>query len=407
VPGAPSLQRRAPIARSVYRLLMPEIDADALIGFARALVRTPSVHRPELGQGEAAAAALVAERMRSSGWTPVVEEVAPGRPNVIAVVEGGRPGPTLLFEGHTDVVTEGDPSAWSHDPFGGEISGGRLYGRGAADMKGGVAAMLFAAAALASAGPFPGRLVLAALADEEGMMLGARHFVASGRGAGIDAAIICEPEGGEVCIAQKGALRLRAEAAGRMAHGAMPHQGRNPIPPLAAFVSACEGLQAAVQAEAGEHPLLGLPYITPTVLRAGSLDQLNVIPGSASCGLDVRTTPAIGHDDLLGRLRAATTDGVVLRVIDDRPATETSPDHPVVRAVVEAHRRVHGAAPVLGGVPGATDGTILWRDASIPIVTYGPGGKWIAHQVDEYVELSDLVAAAEVYVEAARLFLGR
>jgi succinyl-diaminopimelate desuccinylase len=229
--------------------------------------------------------------------------------------------------------------------------------------------------------------------------------VASGRAAGIDAAIICEPEGGEVCVAQKGALRLRADVAGRMAHGAMPHQGRNPIPPLAAFVSACEGLQAVVQAEAGEHPLLGLPYITPTVLCAGSLDQLNVIPGFAACGLDVRTTPAIAHDDLLGRLRAATT-GVVLTVIDDRPATETSPDHPVVRAVVEAHQRVHGLAPAIGGVPGATDGTILWRDASIPIVTYGPGGKWIAHQVDEFVELSDLVAAAEVYVEAARLFLG-
>jgi succinyl-diaminopimelate desuccinylase len=401
------LQRWAPAARSVYRLLMPEIDADALIAFARALVRTPSVHRPELGEGEAAAAALVAERMRLFGWTPVVEEVAPGRPNVVAVVDGGRPGPTLLFEGHTDVVTEGEASAWSHDPFGGEISGGRLYGRGAADMKGGVAAMLFAAAALASAGRFAGRLVLAALADEEGMMLGARHFVAAGRAAGVDAAIICEPEGGEVCVAQKGALRLRAEVTGRMAHGAMPHEGRNPIPPLAAFVSACEEVQAAVQAEAGSHPLLGLPYITPTVLRAGSLDQLNVIPGFASCGLDVRTTPAIRHEDLLGRLRAATTDGVVLTVIDDRPATETSPDHPVVRAVVDAHRRVHGVAPALGGVPGATDGTILWRDASIPIVTYGPGGKWIAHQVDEYVGLSDLVASAEVYLEAARLFLGK
>jgi succinyl-diaminopimelate desuccinylase len=77
----------------------------------------------------------------------------------------------------------------------------------------------------------------------------------------------------------------------------------------------------------------------------------------------------------------------------------------VVRAVVEAHRRVHGSAPPLGGVPGATDGTILWREAGLPIVTYGPGDKWIAHQVDEHVELEDLVKAAEVYVEAARLFL--
>src|SRR5256885_15911735 len=87
----------------------PQLDAEGLVAFARALVRVPSVHRPEAGGTEAAAAALVAERMRAFGWTPLVEEVAPGRPNVVAVVEGGRPGPPLLFEGHTPVVTGGDP----------------------------------------------------------------------------------------------------------------------------------------------------------------------------------------------------------------------------------------------------------------------------------------------------------
>jgi succinyl-diaminopimelate desuccinylase len=383
----------------------PHIDAEALVAFAQALVRVPSVHRPEKGETEAAAAGLVAGRIRSLGWRPLVEEAAPGRPNVIAVVEGGRPGPTLLLEGHTDVVTEGDAAEWSHDPFGGEIAGGRLYGRGSADMKGGVAAMLYAAAALEAAGPFPGRLLLAALADEEGMMLGAKDFVRRGRAAGVAAAIICEPEGGEVCVAQKGAIRALVEARGRMAHGAMPHQGVNPIPPLAELVGRCRELEAALQAEAGAHHLLGLPYVTPTFLGAGSADQLNVIPGHARLGLDVRTTPALDHGALLARLRAACGEGARLVVVDDRPATETAADHPLVRALVGAHELVHGARPALGGVPGATDGTILWRDAGVPIVTYGPGGKWIAHQVDEFVELDDLVATAEVYVEAARRFL--
>lgn len=382
-----------------------DVDAEGLIAFTRALVRVPSVHRPEAGQTEAAAAALVADRMRAFGWTPVVEEVAPGRPNVIAVVEGGLPGPTLLLEGHTDVVTEGDPADWSWDPFGGDVVGGRLYGRGAADMKGGVAAMLYAAAALAAAGPFPGRLVLAALADEEGLMLGAKDFVRRGHAAGVAAAIVCEPEGGEVCVAQKGAIRALVEARGRMAHGAMPHQGVNPIPPLAEVVGRCRDLEAALQAEAGEHPLLGLPYVTPTVLEAGSADQLNVIPGHARLGLDVRTVPAIDHAALVPRLRALCSEGMRLTLVDDRPPTETAADHAVVRAVVEAHTHVHGTAPALGGVPGATDGTILWRDARVPIVTYGPGGKWIAHQVDEHVELDDLVRSARVYVEAAMRFL--
>jgi len=383
----------------------PAVDADGLIAFTRALVRVPSVHRPETGQTEAAAAALVADRMRAFGWSPLVEEAAPGRPNVIATVEGGLPGPTLLFEGHTDVVTEGDRADWSHDPFGGDTVDGRLYGRGAADMKAGVAAMLYAAAALAAAGPFPGRLVVAALADEEGLMLGVKDFVRRGHAAGLAAAIVCEPEGGEVCVAQKGAIRAQFEARGRMAHGAMPHQGVNPIPPLAELVGRCGELQAALQAEAGEHPLLGLPYVTPTVLSAGSADQLNVIPARARLGVDVRTVPAIDHGSLRSRLRALCTEGTRLTVVDDRTATETPPDHPVVRALVEAHRTVHGVEPALGGVPGATDGTILWRDARVPIVTYGPGGKWIAHQVDEFVELDDLVGSAEVYVEAARRFL--
>jgi succinyl-diaminopimelate desuccinylase len=384
----------------------PTVDADGLVAFARALVRVPSVHRPEVGGTEAAAAALVAERMRAFGWAPVVEEAAPGRPNVIAAVEGGLPGPTLLLEGHTDVVTEGDPADWSRDPFGGDVVDGRLYGRGAADMKGGVAAMLYAGAAVAAAGPFPGRLLLAALADEEGLMLGAKDFVRRGHAAGVAAAIVCEPEGGEVCVAQKGAIRVLVEAHGRMAHGAMPHRGVNPIPPLSELVARCRDLQAALQAEAGEHPLLGLPYVTPTLLQAGSPDQLNVIPGRARLGLDVRTVPAVDHASLLARLRSLCSEGTRLTVVDDRPATETPADHPVVRAVVEAHRAVHGSAPALGGVPGATDGTILWRDARVPIVTYGPGGKWIAHQVDEFVELDDLVRSAEVYTEAVRRFLG-
>jgi succinyl-diaminopimelate desuccinylase len=141
------------------------------------------------------------------------------------------------------------------------------------------------------------------------------------------------------------------------------------------------------------------------VLVAGDPEQLNVIPDRAGLGVDVRSTPAVDHGALVERLRAACGQGVSLSVLEDRPATETPADHPVVLALLEGHRRVHGATPPLGGVPGATDGTILWRDAGLPIVTYGPGDKWIAHQVDEHVEVGDLVAAAEVYVEAARLFL--
>jgi succinyl-diaminopimelate desuccinylase len=381
------------------------IVRDELVAFLQSLVRASSQYLPDAGRSEAPAAELVVRQMRRWGWEPDVREVEPGRPNVVATIDGGRPGPTLLFEGHTDVVSEGDSSKWTHPPFGAEIVEGRLYGRGSADMKGGVAAMLFAARALDLARPFHGRVVVAALVDEEGMMIGVKDFVASGRALGVDAAIICEPEEREVCIAQKGAIRVRVTSWGRMAHGAMPQHGLNPIPPLVAFVQRAAELQEELQHANGEHPYLGWDYITPTVVVANRPEQFNVIPDRAFVWLDIRTTPATDHAKLLAHLRSILGQNLELDVIDDRPSTETPHNHPIVRAVVEAHRAVYGETPGFGGVPGSTDGTILWRDAGIPIVTYGPGGKWIAHQVDEYVEVDEVVRAAEVYVEAARRFL--
>jgi succinyl-diaminopimelate desuccinylase len=392
-------------------ILAVAIDPDPLIAFAQELVRIPSVHDPATGRREEPAALAVAAKMREFGWEPLIEEVAPGRPNVIAVVDSGRPGPTLMFEGHTDVVTEGETSSWTVDPYGAEIINGRLYGRGAADMKGGVAAMLYAAQAVAS-GPFCGRLLIGALVDEEGMMLGAKHFAAR-HGADVDAAICCEPEAGEVCNASKGALRLRVQFTGKMAHGAMPHEARNPNPALAAFLGALAGHQTDLQRAHPAHPLLGEVYLTPTAIRAGAPEHMNVIPGDAALWLDVRTIPGVLHHAVVERLDAAATAAgepwgisAAVEVIDDRPAVETPADSALVRALLGAHEAVTGEAALLGGVPGSTDGTILTARAGIPTVVYGPGGKWIAHQADEFVELDDVVRCAEVYVETARRFLG-
>jgi succinyl-diaminopimelate desuccinylase len=388
------------------------IDAAALVEFTRRLVRIPSVHDPNRGLSEAPAAELVEAQMRSFGWSPQVDVVTEGRPNVIATLEGDRPGPTLLFEGHTDVVTEGDESSWSLDPFGAELRDGRLYGRGAADMKSGVAAMLFAADAVVRSGSFPGRIVVAALVDEEGMMAGVRDFVARGRATGIDGAICCEPEGGEICPAAKGALRLRVDLAGRMAHGAMPFEGRNPTRAAAAVIAAIGELEAALQERHGEHQFLGRPWLTPTVVRAGEPEQMNVMPATAAVWVDVRTIPGVDHGPLVGELAdcagdAAAPFGVTaaVSIIDDRPAVELAADAPLVRAVWDAHAAVTGSVPRLGGVPGTTDGTMLTALAGVPTVVYGPGGKWIAHQADEFVEVDDIVVHAEVYVDAARRFL--
>ena len=136
-----------------------DIDSEALIAFTQQLVRIPSVHDPRPAATRSRSPAWWLRRC-AWGWSPVLEEAAPGRPNVICTIDGGLPGPTLLFEGHSDVVTEGDLAGWTVDPFGATIVDGRLYGRGAADMKGGVAAMLFVARALAADAPSPGGCAL-------------------------------------------------------------------------------------------------------------------------------------------------------------------------------------------------------------------------------------------------------
>jgi succinyl-diaminopimelate desuccinylase len=356
--------------------------------------------------------------MRGFGWEVAVTEVAPGRTSVVAVIPGSRPGSTLMFEGHVDVVTEGDPGAWSFDPFGGDVVDGRLRGRGSADMKSGVAAMIHAARAV-QLGGFTGRLVVGVLADEEGMMLGAKRFAADlnsgaipGLTGGIDGVIVCEPEGGEVCPVAKGAIRITVRFVGAMAHGAMPKMGRNPLPALGSLLIALPEVERGYQQQVGTHESLGEFSLTPTVLAGGTLDQINVIPASAVLALDVRTLPGIDHPGLLTlltrlaeRIAAEHDVKAELTVLDDRPPVDTPVDSPVVRSMLAGHLATTGEHAVLGGVPGTTDGTILTRDAGLPTVVYGPGGKWIAHQVDEFVEVQDILTCTRAYVAAARHFL--
>ena len=396
-------------ARTARDVVMPEKE---VVELAQELVRCRSVYDPEGGTDEAPAARLVAERMRSFGWSVEVTEVAPGRPNVIATLPVHANGRTLAFEGHLDVVTAGDEASWSVSPFGGVIVGERLYGRGAADMKAGIAAMIYGARALELSGPFPGTVKVCALVDEEGMMTGAKHAAASGALDGVTGMIVCEPEGDEVCPSSKGAIRLRLEVTGRMAHGAMPELGRSPLPVLAACVDHLRRVQGRLQDTHGSHPHLGSVYLTPTALVAGSAHQMNVIPGAGSLSIDVRTIPGVDHASLVDELSSAFDEiarrngtQAMLEVADDRPPVDTPVDDPVVQCLVDAHELETGSRPSIGGVPGTTDGTVFARDLRVPTAVYGPGRKWIAHQVDEFVEVGEITRYARTYARAARQFL--
>src|SRR5690606_38055622 len=158
--------------------------------------------------------------------------------------------------------------------WGGGIRDGKLWGGGRADRQSGLAATLYATRALQLAGPFPGRIKVCALADEEGLMIGAHHFVSEGLAADVDGAIVAEPEAGEICAVAKGALRLRVDLTGKMAHGAMPQHGRNPIQAAGPLLVGLRALQDELQARHPAHEHLGEVYVTPTVLQAGSQEQV-------------------------------------------------------------------------------------------------------------------------------------
>ena len=396
--------------------VVASVDEAYTLDLASRLVRIPSVYRPDDPlANEAAVARAIAEELRALGLQVHVEEAAPGRPNVVGDWIGAGAGPLLILEGHSDVVTEGDPAAWSVPPFGGVVVDGRLYGRGAADMKGGVAAAIAAVWAIRRAGiELPGRIRMAVVADEEGMMTGIKAFIRNGWAAGACGAIICEPESNDVCLVQKGALRAVARFRGKMAHGAMPKSGVNPVPAAAAFVRRLQVLEREYVGRHGEHSLLGEPSVTPTTLRAGELAQLNVIPAEAVVGVDVRTIPSQPYAQISGDLREAVAEAArsvpgcegALDVIEERPCTETPRTALVADAVERACRRVQGRPPRHRGVPGATDGTFLHAWAGVPIVTIGPGDVTIPHQVDEFVRIADLIEAARIFAAAACYCLG-
>jgi succinyl-diaminopimelate desuccinylase len=360
---------------------------------------------------------FVAARLESRGFRVRVTEVAPGRLNVVADWDSGRAGRLLILEGHTDVVTEGDRAAWTFDPFGGDVVDGTLRGRGSADMKGGLAAAIVASETLLDfASSLCGGVRLLIPCDEEGMMSGIKRMIADGAhlrddGRPADGAIICEPEELELCLFQRGGIRVAVTFSGRQAHGAMPYAGLNPIPALARFALEVREFERELQTRLGEHPMLGQAWLTPTVLDAGSLAQLNVMHANALIALDVRTVPGVTHEEIHSSLRSLLArledeEGVRAHyeVIDDRPWTATAPDSAVVAALEAATRVVLGREARYGGVPGTTDGTFL-HQAGVPIVTVGPGDREIPHQVNEFVRVDELIASSRLYAAAAALFL--
>ncbi len=395
------------------------INPEDVIQLTQQLVRIRSVYEPGKSS-EQAVAEFIVQLLSSKGLKPLIQEVSPGRPNIICDWSGSEfdlsQHKTLMFEGHTDVVTEGDASTWTYPPFEAHIVDGKLYGRGSADMKAGVAAAICALDAVRKTAPeLAGRIRFGIVCDEEGMMTGIKHFIDQGHAKDIHGAIICEPEENEICLFQKGAMRVNVTFTGVMSHGAMPYAGVNPIAALSSFIEQVKTLQASEQQRLGSHEYLGLPWLTPTIIKAPITGeaQLNVMPESAYLALDIRTVPGQDHDKILEQLngfarvleQATPRLKIEVDCFESRPWTQTPQDNPLVKAIEAAYPIVFNQQPKYGGVPGATDGTFLHAWAKVPIVTIGPGLRTIPHQRDEYVGVDELVQSSRLYTAAAIYFL--
>ena len=408
------------------------VDYGALIDLTSELVKINSVWDPVSGTGEQPVADYVASWAAQRGFQIKMEPVAPGRSNVIITWRAGKGDRVLMFEGHTDVVTPGDVTAWRYDPFGAEIVDGRMYGRGTNDTKGNLAAMLIAMHALKKADiKLSGSILGGVLCDEEGQMSGVLDFIDKGYADKVTAAVICEPQDGRICTTQKGAIRACYSISGHMSHGAMPLTGINTANAIARLIDGLHNLELDAVKRFGKDEYLGWPSFTPTVIQAPSAGppQLNVVPGESRVLVDIRTIPGQSHDTIRKELQTLNTDvekqvqaffqaydrtlridrqGVIksrVEFLTDRPCTETDKNDPIVKSAGWATRKRCDAAPRFAGVPGATDGTFLWALKQIPIVTMGAGDRNVPHQVNEWVDIEQLKKTADIYALTALHYL--
>ncbi|MCX7961492.1 MAG: M20 family metallopeptidase [Burkholderiales bacterium] len=362
--------------------------ADA-VSLARDLLRFETVNPPG---AERECARFAGRLLEDWGYAVEYHEYAEARTSVIARAGGDGEGAPLCLTGHLDVVPLG-ARAWAKDPFAGETDGDRLYGRGASDMKAGVAAMLLAARTFAGKLAGTPGIVLVLTAGEEGGCVGSQHLAARpdlmGRAGAI---VVGEPTSNEPLVGHKGSVKFYARFRGVAAHGSMPHLGVNAVYKAARAVARLEAFDFGV----APHPVMGAPTLNVGTFEGGS--GINLVPDAARIGVDVRTVPGVDHAALLERLAATIGEEAELEVVSDLEPVWTEPGSAWVARVFEICSRVRGKAPEPRTAPYMTDAANLrrvWRGA--PAVVLGPGEPEMAHQTDEYCSIERLREAVALY----------
>lgn len=416
------------------RRVLDAMDIDALLDALRPLIAIDSSGGRETLAQEHVAGLMVELGLEVETWAldldtlrrdPAYGEVL-GRERALGVVGRygagslGTPGdgPRLVLNGHVDVVPAGRPERWTVPPFEATVRDGRVYGRGTADMKGGLLCALFGVRALRDAGvELGGSVVIQSVVGEEDGGLGT--LAAVRRGYTGDGAIVLEPTGLVVAPAQAGAFNFRVTVPGRAAHGALRGEGVDPIDRFIPVYRALQALERRRNARP-RHPLfadLELPFaVCVGTLRAG--EWASTVPEAVTfegrLGIAPEEDPAAARAELEAAVRDAAAGDSWLR--DHPPVVEwwggqfapavTEMDALVVTATCDAIAAVTGAAPVVGGMPYGADMHLLVREGGTPTVLFGPGDVRRAHAPDEHVEIRELEVAAKVVALTALQFCG-
>lgn len=376
---------------------------DQLVALLNDLVAINSIN-PDLvpgAPGEGEIAAFIARWLEEAGLEVHQHEVRPGRPNVVAIARGTGGGKRLILNGHTDTV--GVTSM--EQPFTPHLSGDRLYGRGAYDMKAGLAACMVATAA-AKAARLHGDVIFTAVIDEEYAGLGTMDLAQRYRA---DAAIIAEPTELELIVAHKGFVWLEVETHGVAAHGSRPELGVDAIAKMGHFLVALEQLGERLRANP-THPRLGSGSIHASLIQGGQ--ELSSYPERCILSVERRTIPGETPEVVEVQLEALVEQlqerdphfKATIRRLLDCPPMATPDDAPIVRTLLAAASQVLPQTPPLAGAPYWTDAATLTA-AGIPTVLFGPVGTG-AHAVEEWVDLPSVAACAEIYLKVAQAFCG-
>lgn len=371
-----------------------------LIGFAQKLVQTPSLPGQEAG-----VAALVEAEMQRLGYDVVwVDEAG----NVIGRVAGGD-GPTLMLNGHMDHVDAGDLAYWRHPPFGGAIEDGELWGRGAADMKGALAAMVYAGGLLKKLGRIlPGNLYVSAVVQEEVGGLGARHLA---RSMVVDRAVVGEASANQLRRGHRGRVELAAHFEGRSVHASMPHLGINPHFSMARFLKSLQALDMA------SDPEYGGSTVAPTRVTSEPASA-NITPATLRLVLDWRNIPRESPEEIVIKLQTALAEsllpgcageiGVASKELTSYTGLDLSyPDIFPSFTIAEDHPWLHGARSALEGALARDVEVGIWRFATdgghfaaagTEVLGFGPGDDSIVHTVEERIAIDELVESVVGYM---------